>query len=63
MANKYTSNLKDKTREQNKSNAYSYSSSKRTQTTRKYDTVLGKTKGYDDLTKKNKEKRGRKKKK
>ena len=61
MANKYTSNLKDKTREQNKSNAYSYS--KKTQTTRKYDTVLGKTKGYDDLTKKNKEKRGRKKKK
>lgn len=45
-------------------NAYSGSSSSSSRaTTKKYETVLAKTKGYDSLEKKNKERRGRKKKK
>ena len=62
MANKYTSKLK-KT-EQNNSHSYvARSSNNQTVDTRKYEIVLAKTKGYDALTKNDKEKRGRKKKK
>lgn len=43
-------------------NAYSGSRTN-TATIKKYETVLAKTKGYDNLEKKNKERRGRKKKK
>lgn len=60
MANKYIhDDIKTKTQDK----SYAYSSSKRTQTTHKNETVLAKTKGYDELTKKDKEKRGRKNKK
>ena len=60
MANKYTSKLK-KTEQQGK--ASSYHSTHQTASTRQNETVLAKTKGYDALTKNDKEKRGRKKKK
>lgn len=59
MANKYTSKLK-KTEQQGKSSSYSYKTTNAS--VRKNETVLAKTKGYDALTKNDKEKRGRKKK-
>jgi len=58
---------KKKTTEQKKANIYGGGVGKTKSTgvasVRKYDTVLAKTKGYDALEKKTKERRGRKKKK
>ena len=55
---------KKKTDRQYKKRTYSAkSSSANTNITKKLETVLAKTKGYDELQKKNKERRGRKKKK
>lgn len=55
---------KKRTTAQSKSHSYvARSSNNQTANTRKYETVLAKTKGYDKLEKKKKERRGRKKKK
>lgn len=55
---------KKKTDRQYKERTYSAKSSRaNVEITRKIETVLSKTKGYDELQKKKKEKRGRKKKK
>ena len=62
MANKYTSKLK-KTEQYGKLRSYYYKKLHTEETTKKNETVLAKTKGYDALTKNDKEKRGRKKKK
>ena len=56
---------KKNTTEQKKSHTYvaTSSSNQAAPSTKKYDTVLTKTKGYDELQKTDKERRGRKKEK